>query len=229
MPRKPAASQPAKTQEIVTDPALLHPTVRLMLEVAERLFAELGVESVTLNRIVEESGQRNRSALHYHFGSRGDIVNQLLTMRFAHVNVLRNRALDALEASGKAGDLHAVVLAATEPLAHAVRYEAWGAHFLRIQAQTILSPSLRTPEVIDPAVLSGFLRTQEMARKILPNISASAMEARFRLVRDNVVFGLVAIVREYGTAGITPAVLDNLATFCANGLAMPQGAVRKAT
>ena len=49
-----------------------------LLAVAERLFAERGVENVALTQIVAESGQKNRSALHYHFGSRGDVLTAVL-------------------------------------------------------------------------------------------------------------------------------------------------------
>lgn len=219
MPRKSAALPAASAAQAASSASEpLHNTVRLMLEVAERLFAELGVEGVTLNRIVEESGQRNRSALHYHFGSRADIVTRLLHMRFSQVDVLRNRALDELEAKGGANDLEAVLMAAIEPLAQVVRHEDWGARFLKVHAQTLLSPGLRTPDLIAPSVVSGYHRATQMIGGILPEVPRGVMGARMLVVRDHVVFGLVPVVREFGAAGITLEVLSNLVAYCARTL-----------
>ena len=45
---------------------------------AERLFARRGVYEATLREITEAAGQRNVSALNYHFGSREGIVQAIL-------------------------------------------------------------------------------------------------------------------------------------------------------
>ena len=42
---------------------------RLLLT-AEKLLGERGINGVSLREITREAGQRNASALHYHFGSR---------------------------------------------------------------------------------------------------------------------------------------------------------------
>lgn len=84
-------------------------TARRMLEIAERLFAEQGVELVPLRQIMLEAGQRNRSALHYHFGSREELVSRLLNLRLREINTVRNRYLDEVEAAGLGGDVRAVV------------------------------------------------------------------------------------------------------------------------
>ncbi|MCY1296682.1 Bacterial regulatory protein, tetR family [compost metagenome] len=54
--------------------ALLGAAARQMLDVAEVLFAERGIEAVSLREIVSESGQRNSSAVKYHFGTREDLI-----------------------------------------------------------------------------------------------------------------------------------------------------------
>ncbi|MBA1675998.1 helix-turn-helix transcriptional regulator, partial [Escherichia coli] len=56
-------------------------TINELLNVAERLFAAEGVEQVALTRIVSVSGKKNRSALHYHFGTREAVVAAVLDRR----------------------------------------------------------------------------------------------------------------------------------------------------
>ena len=57
-----------------------------LLDLAERMFAERGIEHVALTQIVAASRQRNRSALHYHFGSREGVLSALLDRRLAPIN-----------------------------------------------------------------------------------------------------------------------------------------------
>lgn len=49
-----------------------------LLRAAERLFAERGVDAVSLREIAAAAGQRNHSAALYHFGDKRTLVNALL-------------------------------------------------------------------------------------------------------------------------------------------------------
>jgi AcrR family transcriptional regulator len=50
-----------------------------LLREAERLFARHGVWQVTVREITQAAGQRNVSALNYHFGSREGVLDAILT------------------------------------------------------------------------------------------------------------------------------------------------------
>ncbi len=190
----------------------------LLLEVAERLFAESGVESVTLNRIVEESGQRNRSALNYHFGSRADIVTQLLIMRLSHVNQIRHRYLDRLEQRGQGGDVHAILTAAIRPLGEVIRHEPWGRHYVKILAQTMLSPALRSPDIIDPTVTSAIARTNRLIAAALPHVPRSVMQMRLNYLQETVIFSIVRALQQEGREYLSDKALNNLIDFCTAGV-----------
>src|SRR5690349_4861042 len=110
-------------------PADSRDTVGELLDVAEQLFARDGVEQVALTRIVSSSGQKNRSALHYHFGSREAVVAAVLDRRLKHVNKSRHRMLDEAEQSDE--DLAGMVRAFITPLASVVVDEPWGADYVR--------------------------------------------------------------------------------------------------
>ena len=49
-------------------------TRKKIIAVAEKLFAECGVDGVSLNEVTRASGQRNKSALTYHFGSKEGLM-----------------------------------------------------------------------------------------------------------------------------------------------------------
>ena len=68
-PRARSAAEPAARCTDASCPATPPPPERLLRE-AERLFARRGLYQVKVREIIEAAGQRNVSALNYHFGSR---------------------------------------------------------------------------------------------------------------------------------------------------------------
>ena len=49
-------------------------TRQQLILAAEKLFAESGIDSVSLRQINLEAGQKNSSAAHYHFGSKDALI-----------------------------------------------------------------------------------------------------------------------------------------------------------
>ena len=70
----------------------------LLIATAERLFAEQGVASVSLNEITRAAGQKNRNAVHYHFGSKQALLRGIFEKHWAHIGALRTELLAELPA-----------------------------------------------------------------------------------------------------------------------------------
>lgn len=69
--------------------------------VALRLFAERGVDGVTVRQIAEAAGQKNHAALTYHFGSKEALIRELIVDGARVIDARRNAVLDrAAEAGG---------------------------------------------------------------------------------------------------------------------------------
>jgi len=121
-----------------------------LLAVAERLFAERGVENVALTEVVVASGQKNRSALHYHFGSRDGVLTAVLNRRLESINARREAALDALPPSAS---LAAIVRATMMALVEVVEREPWGGDYIAILAQVMFHPRLLGRQAVNDALL----------------------------------------------------------------------------
>lgn len=65
-----------------------------LLDAAERLFLERGLDEVSSRAIVRAAGQKNQSALQYHFGGRAALIAAILSRRLQQVEA-RRRALVA--------------------------------------------------------------------------------------------------------------------------------------
>lgn len=68
--------------------------------VALRLFAERGVDGVTVREIAAAAGQKNHGAVGYYFGSKEQLVRELVVDGAIEIDRLRNAELDAIEAAG---------------------------------------------------------------------------------------------------------------------------------
>ena len=113
-------------------------TRTLLVDTAARLWAQRGVDAVSLRDVNRAAGQRNTNALHYHFGDRATLLTAVLAPHDAQVELARHALLDRCEAAG-ASDVRALAAALVEPLAHRLGV-AGGQHFLMIRAQLVAGP-----------------------------------------------------------------------------------------
>jgi len=91
-------------------------TKEQILEAAESLFSEHGIEAVPLRRIIAAAGV-NSAAIHYHFGSKQELVRAVFAHRFGPINAERIRLLDeaARHAAGRRPSLEEVLYAIVAP------------------------------------------------------------------------------------------------------------------
>ncbi|MFE6900592.1 TetR/AcrR family transcriptional regulator [Streptomyces sp. NPDC057717] len=78
-------------------------TRQLLLDVAERLYAERGVNGVSLREIGAAAGQRNTGAVRYHFGSKSALLEAVIARRMVPANEARAAYLAEAEGKGDEG------------------------------------------------------------------------------------------------------------------------------
>src|SRR5580658_6697560 len=71
-------------------------TKQRILDTAERLFGERGYDAISLRHIIGEAGV-NLAAVHYHFGSKEDLLDQVILRKVGPVNEARLALLDQAE------------------------------------------------------------------------------------------------------------------------------------
>lgn len=100
-----------------------------MIDAAERLVAERGLAALTVQAVQDAAGQRNKSAVQYHFGGRQGLVNALVAARMAPTNERRTAMLLALGPEASTRDLVEVLVV---PLVESVlgRRPSYWARFL---------------------------------------------------------------------------------------------------
>ncbi|MEE3099311.1 MAG: helix-turn-helix domain-containing protein, partial [Pseudomonadota bacterium] len=98
------------------DPAKIETKQGLLLA-AERLFALQGFAATTIRQINAAAGQKNQSAIHYHFGSRDGILDAILDQRVPPMNAARAALLARMRAEAGTAPLTstAIVTALIQP------------------------------------------------------------------------------------------------------------------
>ena len=178
-------------------------TRQALLDAAERLFAERGVNSVSMREIVRESHQHNTSAALYHFGSREALIVAVVERRQALINQLRHQHIDALESADQSLDLRKVMTVAIEPLAECVRTTEWGARYAQIYSELSQRPG-DSPEVQwNAAHMSSMLRFESLVRRCLPDMPQAVLQRRLRMLRNHTTYALSGWVRFNGQ--VTPS------------------------
>jgi len=106
-----------------------------LLRAGERLFAEHGIHQVRLREINALAGQRNSSALHYHFGSRDGLVEAILSDHQTAMDQDVRPALDELIGAGDPS-VRAAVTIWVDALTEQLQTQS-GRDFLRILPQVL--------------------------------------------------------------------------------------------
>ncbi len=96
-----------------------------------RLFARNGVYATSLKSVVDEAGQRNSSALHYHFGGRDGLLLAIIEVHNSRIEAERKQMLDVTSAPPSLEQLVAAVVLPQASLLH----EPDGRAFLSIVSQ----------------------------------------------------------------------------------------------
>jgi AcrR family transcriptional regulator len=107
-----------------------------LVRAGERLFAAQGIDRVQLRDINELAGQRNESALHYHFGSRQGLLDLILAKHGDDVQRGIRLQLDRGPSGDIAAELHVLIGALVIPLSEKLHTED-GRDYLRILTQTL--------------------------------------------------------------------------------------------
>jgi len=201
-------------------------TREVLLSTAERLFAEHGVASVSLRQIRVAAGQRNESALHYHFGSREGLLVSVLRRHSLGVEQRRNELLAALETDGTVSG-RSVVEAYVIPYAELLERGQSARHFLRIRANLFSDPTL---SIIELHQLEGSRlpdpdpRLVELVERAFPAIPPGLLQDRVPIAQLQVMQALASRAAEIDSGRPPESWISNTA-YVTNLIDMYCGAV----
>jgi len=189
-----------------------HETRGRLLDTAEQLFAERGLDAVSV-RDITELADANTAAIHYHFGSKHDLIAAILERRAAAVGKRREELLDQLDAR-PAVRLRDVVQVLVQPTAELVAEGAGGRNYVAFLAA--LGSHAELVELVTDVYDSYTERCLRTLAQVTPDLPDDVRILRFAVGKDlvNRVLGLpngqVQLWVERQRPGAGPAVAESL-------------------
>ncbi|WP_255341994.1 TetR/AcrR family transcriptional regulator [Hyphomonas sp. L-53-1-40] len=153
------------------------PVERLKAE-AQRLFANRGIDGVTVRDIAKAAGQKNPAAVGYHFGSKEALIRELIVDSAKVIDARRNEQLDALEEGGGPASISQIVDILIYP---AVNLAAPGETDTYNRFLRMLTMSHRTlfNDALGDRWNSGYQRCLKHLRVLMPSESRTIQNQRF--------------------------------------------------
>lgn len=148
--------------------------------IARRLFAERGLRDVTLREIAAAAGQRNLGVVSYYFGTKENLVVEILIDGAKKIEALRQAHLDRLNAAGGPSNVLQVIEALVLPSAQfADEDDQDGAYFNRFLLQLSLGSEGLIDRTLEGRWNDGYQRCLRYLRRLMPNLSPTEKNRRF--------------------------------------------------
>ena len=195
-------------------------TRELLICTAERLFAERGLNAVSMREIASAAGQRNNTTVDYHFGSRDELISAIYVFRATRVNDRCSELLDEFEPSGPTSDIAYLLRAQLVPHVESLRDP--GNHFVRFLARAY-TESTRLSVTLPPStrvLLDSVVRAQTLLRECLPELDDRRFEQRIANVASWSIHSLAEYARDHPDANEAElgSMLDGLIVMLTGSL-----------
>ena len=164
-------------------------TRRRLIDAAEALFAEHGLDNVSLVDIARSAGQKNRNALQYHFGDKVSLIHAVLDKHSEGIAAQRSAMLDALEGRGSFA-IRDLVEALVLPVAAKLEDEDGGHAFLKINSQLMVAEGYAHLRMDRMKLMPEARRLETLMGAQLKGRDAAWISARVLLVDCMLFHGL---------------------------------------
>jgi AcrR family transcriptional regulator len=200
-----------------------------ILDAAEQLFMEHGFEATSL-RSLTAAASVNLAAVNYHFGSKEELFQAVLTRRLDPMNQERIELLERIEreASGKPASVEKILFAMLIPALRLARdEERGGKNFLRLVGRAYADPAPFIRHFLSEQYAEMIGRYKEAFHKALPHLSRQELTWRLHFVMGALSYTLAGTDALKLFAQVTDArdndelLLQRLAPFLVAGLKAP--------
>jgi AcrR family transcriptional regulator len=200
-----------------------------ILDAGERLFVEHGFEATSLRSLTAAAGV-NLAAVHYHFGSKEELFQAVLTRRLDPMNQERIDLLEKVEreAGGRASSCEKILFAMLIPALKLARDERRGGKdFLRLVGRAYADPAPFIRHFLSQQYAGMIGRYKEAFLKALPHLSRQELTWRLHFVMGALSYTLAGtdalklFAEATSTTNNDELLLQRLAPFLVAGLKAP--------
>lgn len=159
-------------------------TRQQLIAAAEVLFAARGIDGVSLREINTTAGQKNSTALQYHFADRRGLLLAVLAKHHGDIDSRRHALLDDYERVG-VDDLWMLADALVRPSAAKLHDADGGRAYLRIHAQLVSRSDLPASDERWSRNRDSVYRWRQLVGPLLPDVAVRRLHHRFTAIRTS--------------------------------------------
>ena len=166
-----------------------------LIEAANKAFAEHGILRTSLVEVTRQAGQRNRGAVHYHFGGRDELLAAVLEQHTAFLSA-REGELLAIARSRPDDDVASVVEAIVRPAMELAESGESGRNYLLIVGELVeMGPADRNEAVQEMMSRTGGYEVFAVLAERVPDMDEELRNERFALMAAFVIGSTARRVR----------------------------------
>lgn len=177
-------------------------TTEKIIDAAERLFAEHGIDGVSMRRIGAAAGSGNHYAVQYHFKDKVGLARAIIAARAGSLEEKRMRLLNEAGTNGGLRDPHALMRAYLLP--YALHTDKDGRHTYAAFAISLnFHSSIPDPQSISREMVPMAMHILHLLTECLPDVPIDAVRRRLRIAMVAFLHAVVEADRE-SQAHLTP-------------------------
>ncbi|WP_395696137.1 TetR family transcriptional regulator [Nocardioides sp.] len=171
-----------------------------LVEAATEVFAEHGVATASLVEVTRRAGQRNRGAVHYHFGSRAGLLVAVLEQH-APFLAAREGELLARARTTPPDDVAAVLEAVVRPAVELAETGPPGSRYLVVVGQLVEDHDRLDPGVAEALRRTGGYAVYDLLEQRLPPMDPALRNERLALVTGFILRSVADRARQAASPG----------------------------
>ncbi|WP_417450660.1 TetR/AcrR family transcriptional regulator [Kordiimonas sp.] len=184
-----------------------------LIEAAERLIAQKGIAHVSTREILQEAGQRNQSALQYHFGSKNGLVRATISERTHEID---DRRLELMEDWKGEPTLGQIIKVLALPLAERAKDDERGRYYLIFLGQAITQPDWDLRRAIKDFEIIGLERAYKHYDALLSHLSDDQ-----RIMRQEISYDVAILtLKRWCLRGCEQSVAEVMDTVIKSSVAI---------
>ena len=193
-------------------------TKEKILDTAERLIALQGFAATSLRQIISEA-QVNLAAVHYHFGSKEELLDQLILRKVTRVNEERGALLERFEreAGGNPVAVEKILAAFFQPMIEA---GCRNPQFVRLMGRLIAEGMI--PSLVEKHFQPTTTRFINAFRRALPGLSEAELFWRVQFMfgaMAHTIGGLaLPVMQIHGDGADFQLIMRRLVAFLGAGM-----------
>jgi AcrR family transcriptional regulator len=178
-----------------------------LMRTAERLYAEHGFANVSVRKIGQAAGQRNKSAVQYHFTSRDELIRAILARHAAAIENHRAAMVEALAGAAEVPLERRVGGHILPTIEHHIELgtPSWYARFL---AQVVVEPNWRDYMVHTHMDTPSVRRLEELGEPRWRNRDGELRNQHDAMIRQLIVHMCAALEYDLAHGRSNPAAAE---------------------